>query len=634
MERFRNLKFVIFRSSLLSMLKPLRAELDTLERDGIITPVTEPTDWCAPVVVAPKKDGAICLCVDLSKLNQSVKRELYQSGIPAECVASIEASEARCFSVFDDAKGYHQCPLDESSRHLTTFITPFGRYKYLRAPYGNSSISEHYNRRMDECFTGIDGVQRVVDDVIIYSKSKEEHVVKVRVFLARCRERGVALNPAKTQHQQKRVKFAGFIVAENGYIPDPALTCAIADFSTPQSLTELLSFSGQANQVAPFSEDTAEYLEPLRPLLSTKRTFIWDGYDQVAFEKARAALSSVRTQAFFDQTRPTLVSTDASRLKGLGFLLQQKQPNGTWRVVQALSRVLVLNRCREIELEFLAVAWACHKYPLFLSELPDIDVLTDHRPLLPILNSKKLDEIENPRLQRLRQKLMMMTFTARWQRGTAHQAADALSRSPVDPPTVEDELAEDRAAATVATIVLGEARELCADLRLDEMQRAADRDEEARLLHQTVMEGFPFQKADLPAILRPYWSVHDRLTVDDGLFVCGCLLVIPRRLRAAVLAELHDSHQGREKTTSRARQVVYWPGMDNDVSNVTKNCQRRTNASFRVYPQETYETYAGAQYSFSPTVEQCVRSDLRETENPNTGWPRTFGMMTVIANVL
>jgi hypothetical protein len=94
--------------------------------------------------------------MDLSKLNRFVLRERYTSITPAQAVADIEKSKAKCFTMFDALKGYHQCPMDEESQTLTTFITPFGRYKFLRAPYRISSISEHYNRRMDEAFTGVE----------------------------------------------------------------------------------------------------------------------------------------------------------------------------------------------------------------------------------------------------------------------------------------------------------------------------------------------------------------------------------------------------------------------------------------------------------------------------------------------
>ena len=227
----------------LSLREPLKAELERLETEGVIRRVAAPTEWCAPIVVAPKKGGAgVRLCVDLSQLNKYVRRELYQSPTPIEEVASIHASKAQWFTVFDALKGYHQCPLAEESQPLTTFITPFGRFAFLRAPYGITSIAEHYNRRMDEAFEGMTGFRKVVDDVIIFSRTREEHIQHVRKFLTRCQEKGISLNVSKLQLAQQTVKFAGFVVSGNGYRPDPDLITALSKFPTPGSLTEFRSF--------------------------------------------------------------------------------------------------------------------------------------------------------------------------------------------------------------------------------------------------------------------------------------------------------------------------------------------------------------------------------------------------------
>ena len=162
----------------------LKAELDLLQDQGIIVPVTEVTEWCAPIVVTPKKGSdRIRMCVGLSCLNRYVQRERYQSPMPAEAVADIAAGEAKCFTILDAAKGYHQCPLDEESQLYTTFITPFGRFKYLRAPYGLSSIAEHYNRCMAEAFQGLTGFQRIVDDIVILDKDIQSHADHVKQFL-------------------------------------------------------------------------------------------------------------------------------------------------------------------------------------------------------------------------------------------------------------------------------------------------------------------------------------------------------------------------------------------------------------------------------------------------------------------
>ena len=114
--------------------------------------------------------------MDLSRLNCYVRRERYQSPTPAKAVTDIAAEEAKFFTVLDAKKGYHQCLLEEKSQLLTTFIMPFGRFKYCRAPYGLSSIAEHYNRRMAEAFEGLSGFRRVVDDIVIYDKDEATHL--------------------------------------------------------------------------------------------------------------------------------------------------------------------------------------------------------------------------------------------------------------------------------------------------------------------------------------------------------------------------------------------------------------------------------------------------------------------------
>ena len=175
-------------SKLPAHCEKLRQEIDSLLEQDIIAPVTEATEWCAPIVVTSKKGtDDIRLCVDLSRLNRYVCRERYQSPTPAEAVADIAVNEAQIFTVLDAKKGYHQCLMDEPSQLLTTFITPFGHFKYRRAPYGLSSIVEHYNRRMADAFEGLSGFRRIVDDIIIYDKDETSHIKHVQQFLQRCK---------------------------------------------------------------------------------------------------------------------------------------------------------------------------------------------------------------------------------------------------------------------------------------------------------------------------------------------------------------------------------------------------------------------------------------------------------------
>ena len=381
----------------------LAAELDLLQQQQIIAPVTEPTDWCAPIVVTPKKNSdSIRMCVDLSHLNRFVKRERYQSSSPAEAVADMAESNAKFFTILDARKGYHQCPLDAQSQSLITFITPFGRFKYLRAPYGISSISEHYDRRMAKAFAGLSGFRRIVDDIVIYDSDATQHANHVRAFLQRCADKQIALNLEKCRFCQTQVTFAGFQLSGDGYQVDGSIADAISNFPTPISRTDLWSFFGLANQLSASTNTISSLLAPLRSLLSTKNDFLWSPTHDQAFKAAKEHLTIAPILSFFDIDKPTRLSTDASR-HGLGFILQQQNPDGKWTLTQAGSCFLLDAECcyAIIELEMLAVCWAILKCHTFLAGLQHFQVITDHNPLIPILNNHRLDEIENPRLQRL-----------------------------------------------------------------------------------------------------------------------------------------------------------------------------------------------------------------------------------------
>ena len=167
---------------------------------------------------------------------------------PAQAVADIAAEEAKVFTKLDALKGYHQCPLAEASQLLTTFITPFGRFKFLRAPYGISSISEHYNHRMDEAFAGLKGHRRIVDDVVIFDRDTTLHASHVKMFLQRCVERQITLNTDKWVYARPEVDFAGFHLSGDGYSIDNSIVTAISRFPQPANRTDLRSFVGLVNQ--------------------------------------------------------------------------------------------------------------------------------------------------------------------------------------------------------------------------------------------------------------------------------------------------------------------------------------------------------------------------------------------------
>ena len=288
-------------------------------------------------------------------------------------------------------------------------------------------------------------------------------------------------------------------------------------------------------------------------------------------------LTTAPILAYFDPSKEPHLHTDASTL-GLGFLLllqKSTESDSDWRVVQAGSRFLsdTESRYAVIELECLAVAWAIKKCHLFLAGLNHFTVITDHNPLIHILNSHRLDEIENPRLQRLRTRIMEYNFTTQWLKGTDNQAADALSRHPHMQPADGDDLAEQETdthhhqAATYPAMSITQFRMSAVlpseqeNLHLQELRLHAEQDQSYQTLKSIITEGFLDQKTSLPDLLKQYWSIRDRLSIDDDLIVYGCRLLIPTSLRATLLSRLHDAHQGIARSQARARLTIYYTGL-------------------------------------------------------------------------
>ena len=253
--------------------------------------------------------------------------------------------------------------------------------------------------------------------------------------------------------------------------------------------------------------------------------------------------------------------------------------DGTWKLIQAGSHFLSDTECRYavIELEMLAVCWAIIKCNLFLAGLQHFHVITNHNPLIPILNNHRLEEIENPCLQRLKTRLMSYNFTAEWCKGSTNDAPDALSRSPVSDPLPSDTLAE-LDIFNQSDMSLTEIRAITSESspspHLDTLRKAAQEDNEYQKLRHIILNGFPDHRSQLPDPCKCYWNVREHLTLDDDLIVNGCRLLIPTKMHKQVLSQLHEAHQGSVRTKQRARLSVYWPGIGNDIDNTILTCKQ------------------------------------------------------------
>ena len=254
----------------LPLRKKVKDELKRMESLGVISKVDTPTSWCAGMVVVPKQDGTVRICVDLKPLNAHVLRETHP--LPKVDDVLAQLAGAKIFSKLDANSGFWQIPLAESSRLLTTFITPFGRFCFNKMPFGISSAPEHFQRRMSEILEGLPGVVCLMDDILIYGKDKKQHGINLATALNRIQSAKVTLNKEKCEFGKTSIRFLGHIINGEGVSADPRKTAAIQEMRTPQSIPELRRFLGMVNQLGKFSPVMAELTKPLRELLSKKST--------------------------------------------------------------------------------------------------------------------------------------------------------------------------------------------------------------------------------------------------------------------------------------------------------------------------------------------------------------------------
>ena len=170
-------------------------EIERMLKSGVISPVDHPTDWCAPMVVTPKPNGKVRVCVDLTKLNEYVQRENHP--LPSVDLTLGKLAGAKYFTKLDANSGFWQIKLAESSRPLTTFITPWGRYCFNVLPYGISSGSEKFQKCMSRILEGLEGVECNIDDVLVHAPIIELHDYRLQKVLEHLSEAGVALNNDK-----------------------------------------------------------------------------------------------------------------------------------------------------------------------------------------------------------------------------------------------------------------------------------------------------------------------------------------------------------------------------------------------------------------------------------------------------
>ena len=574
-----------------------KAEIDKMLQMEVIEPVEEPTEWCSGLTIVAKANGGIRVCVDLTALNKGVKRETYPLPRVSEMLSKL--SEGKVFSKLDANSGFWQVVLAPECRDLTTFISPWGRFRFRRMCFGISSAPEYYQRAMEKILKNAEGVVCFMDDVLVFGPDQPTHWQRVKTVLERVSAAGMTLRKDKCQFGVESVCFLGHLLSGIGIQPDPEKVRAIREMNPPRCSREAKRFIGMVNYLSKFSKKLAELCVPIYSVMG-KRNWYWGVDQQKAFDLVKVELSSSPVLCAFDLSRNHRVSADSSQY-AVGAVLLQMNDSKDWQPVEYASRKLTDTETRYamVEKEALAICWACEKFDYYLVGRI-FEVETDHKPLVAILGDKDLSKLPL-RVQRFKLRMMRYEYTIFHTPGSHMYLADSLSR-----PSEPCETSVYQCASVECFVDDYVEQNLLDDVREDELYQAIKTDEVALKILSFVEFGWPAKKS-LSGELAKLFGSKDRITVSRGLILFNDRLYIPVNFRSIFLSRLHESHQGVEKTQKRARLCAWWPGMTVDIEEYITHCNVCIKMS-AIKHQPYYKTVLPAK----PWVE--IATDVFELE--------------------
>ena len=414
----------------------IRQEIDSLLEKQFIEPARSP--WAARLVLVPKPDGSTRVCVDYRKLNAATIADAY----PTPRVDHVvERLSGNCyFTTLDCEKGYYQVQLSERTKDITAFLCPMGQFRWTCMPFGLRTAPAVFQRLMDLVLSGLTWEMCMVffDDVIVFSKSWEQHLENLNKVFERMSAAGMTLNFKKCELAQKELVYLGYLVSESGVQPNPRKVKAILAMPAPTTVTQLRTVLGITNYFRKFILNYASVARPLTDLLtkgtgrkrdSTDLTAVWGDKQQEAFEKLKKALTDESMLAFPNLSKEFTLWCDASD-DALGAVLIQQGDDGVSKPVEFASRVLSKREAAYsvTEREALAIVFAVRHFRHYLHGVK-FRLVTDHSAVTWML---KQDDPKG-RVARWVVTMQEFDYDVVHKPGTINVVADALSRLVVVP---------------------------------------------------------------------------------------------------------------------------------------------------------------------------------------------------------
>ncbi|KRY56479.1 Uncharacterized protein T03_3767, partial [Trichinella britovi] len=496
-----------------AMHDAVEKELERYVDMGVLTPIDR-SAWAAPIVTVKKPNGKIRICADFSTgLNDRLMVDSYPIPRPEDLYQALRGGKT--FTKLDLSDAYLQVELDEESKRILVINTHKGLYQYNRLPFGVASAPAIFQKVMNTMLAGIPNVAGYLDDIILTGATDDEHRRTLKLVLGRLKEFGLRIRKEKCIFFQREVEYLGHILSSKGIRADPKKTAAIVNMPLPTNIAKLRSFLGMCNYYTEFIPKLAEMCSPLNQLLRKDARWKWTAEHTKAMKRVKRLLNSPLLLSHYHPKWPIVLAADASN-EGIGAVAYHRLSDGTVKVIAHASKTLnaAQRNYGQIEKEALALVYGVKKFHKYLWGRR-FTLLTDHKPLVSIFGSKK---------------------------GVPQMAACRLTRLP-----------KRRAELPVTARVI------------------ADATEKDSVLKQVKQSDWP-EKCHREE-LRIYFIKRTELSVSYGCLLWGIRTVIPMKLRSRVLMKLHETHSGRERMVSMARQFCWWPAMNKDIEMKAQSCE-------------------------------------------------------------
>ena len=614
----------------------VQEEIEVLEKAGVIAKSVSP--WASPIVIVPKKTAPgepprRRMCVDYRMLNQllpkvdkahsKAKGVLTLVPLPKidEIYAKLEGSTI--YSTFDMRSGYYHLELNEESQPKSAFVVggpKGGKWEFKRCPFGLTQAPAYFQMLVNKVLEGLEFTFGYLDDILVFSKNMEEHLLHVRMLFERLQQADLKLTKRKCNFLKAHVQYLGHYISGQGLEPIPEKLQSLQEMPPPTDLTETRKFLGFVGYYRKFIPKYSDIARPLTNLTRKDIPFEWSKACQAAFEMLKEYLLKEPILKYPKPDQPYILYTDASKYAWAGVLTQAyvyKEEGREFSIHHPITYVSGLFKGPQLNWaaltkEAYAIYMVARKLDYYLREA-ETTIRSYHLPLKSfLLKNTKNDKVNNWGVE-LASKY---TLNFEYVKGVKNTLADTMSRLVYLDPDIklvkEPEgyqfgkqigLNDDVAETEVRLISLAPVAPV------SKSGKPVDPIPDKDILQWGISpeEIIQRQKADKfcqnirdritktgSHIVHPYYLEEELLMryVEDNKQRFE-VIVIPRDLSKAVLKLAHDDlgHNGSARTYMIVRRNYYWKGLRPDVVHYVKRCTicRKYNSASPKYNKGTFQ---------------------------------------------